>query len=164
VLLHLLETPFFYRHNGEIASFWMLNSSESMSPAGAASGSFPGFSGGSGGYVPSNVYMLSDRFSSSPSSTLRTRARAARCGGAGRSKARRSSSPVPRHVRFGPFPRASKRIDPKADKRAMPYLNLCVLCAKFQELKCALMEFKFNFPAFNEVGRFRTSPFCLRLS
>jgi hypothetical protein len=101
----------------------MLNSSESVSPAGAVSGSFSGSPGGSDGYVPSDVDMLSDRFSSSPSPTLRTRARAARRGGAGSSKARRSPSPDPGQVRFGPSPRASKRTDPKDDERAVPCLG-----------------------------------------
>jgi hypothetical protein len=103
----------------------MPNSFESVSPAGAVSGSFSGFFGGRDGYVFSNVNMLSDRFSSSFFPTFRTRARAARRGGAGSSKARRSFSPVPGQVRFNPFPRASKRTDPKNDKRAMPYLS-CV--------------------------------------
>jgi hypothetical protein len=101
----------------------MLNSFELASPAGAVFGSFPGFSGGSDGYVSSNVDMLSDRSSSSPFSILKTRARAARRGGAGSSKARRSFSLVPGQVRFNPFPRASKRTDPKGDKRAILYLN-----------------------------------------
>jgi hypothetical protein len=101
----------------------MPNFFESVSPAGAVPGSFPGFSGGSDGYVPSNVDMLSDRSSSFPSPTLRTRARVARRGGAGSSKARRSPSSVPGQVRFGPFSRANKRTDPKDGKRAMPYLN-----------------------------------------
>jgi hypothetical protein len=118
----------FYRYDSEVVLLWMPNSFESVSPAGAVPGSFPGFSGGSDSYVSSNVDMLSDRFSSSPSSTLRTRARAARRGGAGSSKARRSSSPVPGQVRFNPSPRASKRIDPKDDKRAMPCLG-CVRSA-----------------------------------
>jgi hypothetical protein len=106
----------------------MPNSFESVSPAGAVPGSFPGFPGGSNGYVFSNVDMLSDRSSSFPSSTFRIRARAARRGGAGNSKARRSFSPVPGQVRFNPFPRASKRTDPKDNKRAMLYLN-CVQSA-----------------------------------
>jgi hypothetical protein len=67
--------------------------------------------------------MLSNRSSSFPSSTFRTRARAARRGGAGNSKARRSPSPVPRQVRSNSFPRANKRTNPKDDKRAMPYLG-----------------------------------------
>jgi hypothetical protein len=96
---------------------------ESVSPAGAVFGSFPGSPGGSDGYISSNVDILSDRSSSSSSSTLRTRARAARRGGASSSKARRFSSPVPEQVRFNFSPRASKRIDPKNDKRAMLYLN-----------------------------------------
>jgi hypothetical protein len=82
----------------------MPNSSESVSPAGAIPGSFPGFFGGNDGYAPSNVDMLSDHFSSSSSPTFRTRARAARRGGAGSSKARCSSSPVPGQVRSGPPP------------------------------------------------------------
>jgi hypothetical protein len=101
----------------------MPSSFESVSPASAVSGSFSGFFGGSDGYVFSNVDMLFDRSSSFFSSTFITRARAARCGGAGSSKARRSFSPVPGQVRFNPSPRASKRIDPKDDKRAMPYLD-----------------------------------------
>jgi hypothetical protein len=101
---------------------------ESVSPAGAAPGSFSGSPDGSDGYVPSGVNMLSDRSSSSPSPTLRTRARAARRGGAGSSKARRSFSSVPGQVRSGPFFRASKRTDPKGDKRAVPYLG-CVRSA-----------------------------------
>jgi hypothetical protein len=101
----------------------MPNSFESVSPAGAVPDSFSGFPGGSDGYVFSNVDMLSDRSSSSPFSTFRTRARAARRGGAGSSKARRSSSPVLGQVRSNPFPRASKRTNPKDDKRAMLYLN-----------------------------------------
>jgi hypothetical protein len=94
-----------------------------VSLAGAVPGSFSGFSGGSDGYVPLNVDMLSDRFSSFPSSTFRNRARVARCGGAGSSKARRSFSLVPGQVRSGSFPRASKRTNPKDNKRAIPYLN-----------------------------------------
>jgi hypothetical protein len=113
----------FYRHDGEVALFWMPSSFESVSPASAVSGSFPGFPGGRNGYVFSNVDMLSDRSSSSPFPTFRTRARAARRGGAGSSKARRSSSLVPGQIRSNPSPRASKRIDPKDDKRAMPYLG-----------------------------------------
>jgi hypothetical protein len=101
----------------------MPNFFESVSPAGAVSGSFPGSFGGSDGYVFSNVDMLSDRSSSSPSSTFRTRARAVRRGGAGSSKARRSPSPVSGQVRSGSFPRANKRTDPKDDERAMPYLD-----------------------------------------
>jgi hypothetical protein len=101
----------------------MPSSFESVSPAGAVPGSFPGFPGGRDGYVFSNVNMLFDRSSSFPSSTLRTRARAARRGGAGSSKACRFFSPVPGQVRFNSFPRASKRTDPKDDKRAMPYLG-----------------------------------------
>jgi hypothetical protein len=101
----------------------MPNSFKSISPAGAVPGSFSGFLGGSDGYVSSNVDMLFDRFSSFPSSTFRTRARAARHGGASSSKARRSSSPIPGQVRSNPSPRASKRTDPKNDKRAMPYLG-----------------------------------------
>jgi hypothetical protein len=76
---------------------------ESVSPAGAVPGSFSGSSGGSDGYVFSNVNMLFDRSSSFFFPTLRTRARAARRGGAGSSKARRSSSPVPGQVRFNPW-------------------------------------------------------------
>jgi hypothetical protein len=102
---------------------WMPSSSESVSPAGAVPGSFPGFPSGKDGYVSLNVDMLFDRSSSSPSPTFRTRARAARCGGAGSSKARRSSSLIPGQIRFNPFPRTSKRTDPKDDKRAMPCLN-----------------------------------------
>jgi hypothetical protein len=101
----------------------MLNSFESVSPAGAVPGSFPGSSGGSDGYVFSNVNMLFDRFSSYSSPTLRTRARAARRGGAGSSKARRSFSLVPGQVRSNPSPRANKRTDPKGGKRVMPCLN-----------------------------------------
>jgi hypothetical protein len=101
----------------------MPNFSESVSLAGAVFGSFPGFFGGSDDYVPSDVDMLSDRSSSSPFSTFRTRARAARRGGAGSSKARCSPSPVFGQIRSGPSPRASKRTDPKGDKRAMPYLG-----------------------------------------
>jgi hypothetical protein len=101
----------------------MPNFFESVSPAGAVPGSFPGFFSGSDGYVSSNVNMLFDRSSSSPFSTLRTRARAARRGGAGSSKARRSFFPVPGQIRSNPSPRASKRINPKNDERAMPYLN-----------------------------------------
>jgi hypothetical protein len=101
---------------------------ESISPAGAVPGSFSGSSGGSDGYVPSDVDMLFDRFSSFSSSTFRTRARAARRGGAGSSKARRSPFLDPGQVRFGPFPRASKRTDPKDDERAVPYLS-CVRSA-----------------------------------
>jgi hypothetical protein len=114
---------FFYRHDNKIALLWMPNFSELISPAGAVSGSFPGSSGDSDGYIPSNVDMLSDRSSSSPSPTLRIRARAARRGGAGNSKARHSSFPVPEQIRSGSFPRASKRTNPKGDKRAMPYLG-----------------------------------------
>jgi hypothetical protein len=106
----------------------MPNSSESVSPASAVPGSFPGSPGGSDGYVFSNVDMLSDRSSSSPFPTLRTRARAARRGGAGSSKARRFFSPVPGQVRFNPSPRASKRTDPKNDKRAISCLS-CVRSA-----------------------------------
>jgi hypothetical protein len=102
---------------------WMPNSFESISPAGAVPGSFPGSPNDSDDYVPSNVDMLSDRSSSSPSPTLRTRARAARRGGAGSSKACRSFSPVSGQIRSGPFPRASKRTDSKGGKRAMPYLD-----------------------------------------
>jgi hypothetical protein len=101
----------------------MPNSFESVSPAGAVPDSFPGFPGGSDGYVSSNVDMLFDRSSSSPFPTLRTRARAARRGGASSSKARRSSSSVPGQVRFNPSPRANKRTDPKDNKRAMLYLD-----------------------------------------
>jgi hypothetical protein len=101
----------------------MPNSFESVSPAGAVLGSFPGFPGGSDGYVPSNVNMLFDRSSSFFSPTLRIRARAARRGGAGSSKVRRFSSPVFRQVRSSSFSRAHKRTDPKGDKRAMPCLN-----------------------------------------
>jgi hypothetical protein len=101
----------------------MPNSSESVSPASAVPGSFPGFPGGSDDYVFSNVDILSDRSSSSSSSTFRTRARAARRGGAGSSKARRSFSLIPGQIRFNPSTRASKRTDPKDDKRAIPYLN-----------------------------------------
>jgi hypothetical protein len=101
----------------------MPNSSESVSPAGAVPGSFPGFPGGRDGYVSSNVDMLSDRSSSFPFPTFRTRARAARRSGAGSSKARRSSSSVPGQVRSNPSPRASKRTDPKDDKRAIPCLD-----------------------------------------
>jgi hypothetical protein len=118
----------FHHHNNEIILPWMPSSFESVSPAGAVSGSFPSFLNGSDDYVFSNVDMLSDRSSSSSFLTLRTRARAARCGGAGSSKARRSSSPVSGQVRFNPFPRASKRTDPKDDKRAIPYLG-CVRSA-----------------------------------
>jgi hypothetical protein len=106
----------------------MPNSFESVSPAGAVPDSFSGFSGGRDGYVFSNVDMLFDRFSSFPSPTFRIRARAARCGGAGSSKVCCSFSPVLGQVRFNPFPRASKRTDPKGDKRAMPYLG-CVRSA-----------------------------------
>jgi hypothetical protein len=113
----------FYRYNDEVALLWMPNSSESVSPAGAVPGSFFGFLGGRDGYVFSNVDMLFDRFSSFFSLTFRTRARAARRGGAGSSKARRSFSLVPEQVRFNSFPRASKRTDPKDNKRAMPCLN-----------------------------------------
>jgi hypothetical protein len=101
----------------------MPNSSESVSLAGAVPGSFPGFFGGSDGYISSNVNMLFDRSSSFPFPTLRTRARAARRGGAGSSKARRSPSPDFGQVRSGPSPRASKRIDPKGGKRAISYLD-----------------------------------------
>jgi hypothetical protein len=101
----------------------MPNFFESVSPAGAVPGSFSGFPGGSDGYVFSNVDMLSDRSSSSPFSTFRTRARDARYGGASSSKARRSFSLVPGQIRFNPFFRASKRTDPKDNKRAMPYLD-----------------------------------------
>jgi hypothetical protein len=101
----------------------MPSSFESVSPAGAVSGSFPGSPGGSDGYVPLNVDMLFDRSLSSPFSIFGIRARAARRGGAGSSKARRSSFLVSGQVRSGPFPRASKRTDPKDGKRAMPYLN-----------------------------------------
>jgi hypothetical protein len=101
----------------------MPNSFESISPAGAVPGSFSGSFGGSDGYIPSDVDMLSDRSSSSSFSTFRTRARAARRGGAGSSKVRRSFFLVSGQVRFGSFPRASKRIDPKDDKRAVPCLN-----------------------------------------
>jgi hypothetical protein len=101
----------------------MPNSFESVSPAGAIPGSFSGSPGGKDSYVSSNVDMLSDRSSSSPSPTLRTRARVARRGGASSSKARRSSSLVPGQIRSNSFPRASKRIDPKDDKRAMLCLN-----------------------------------------
>jgi hypothetical protein len=101
----------------------MPNSSESVSPAGAVPGSFPGFPGGKDGYVFSNVDMLFDRFSSSSFPTFRTRARAARRGGAGSSKARRSFSLVPEQIRFNFFPRANKRTNPKDNKRAMPYLD-----------------------------------------
>jgi hypothetical protein len=101
----------------------MPSSFKSVSPAGAVPGSFSGFPGGSDGYVPSDVDMLSDRSSSSSFSTLRTRARAARRGGAGSSKARRSPFLDPGQVRSGPSPRANKRTDPKDGKRAMPYLG-----------------------------------------
>jgi hypothetical protein len=101
----------------------MPNSFESVSPAGAVPNSFSGSPGGSDSYVFSNVDMLSDRSSSFPFSTLRTRARAARRGGASSSKARRSFSLVFGQIRSNPSPRASKRIDPKDDKRAMLYLN-----------------------------------------
>jgi hypothetical protein len=101
----------------------MPSSSESVSPAGAVPGSFSGFSGGRNGYVFSNVDMLFDRSSSFSSPTFRTRARAARRGGAGSSKARRSFSLVPGQIRFNSSPRASKRTNPKNDKRAMLYLN-----------------------------------------
>jgi hypothetical protein len=101
----------------------MPNFFELVSPAGAVSGSFPGSSGGSDGYVLSDVDMLSDRSSSSSFSTFRTRARAARRGGAGSSKARRSFSPVPGQVRSGSSSRANKRTNPKGGKRAIPYLN-----------------------------------------
>jgi hypothetical protein len=101
----------------------MPNSFESVSPASAVPGSFPGFPSGSDNYVFSNVDMLSDRFSSFFFPTFRTRARAARRSGAGSSKVRRSSSLVPGQVRFNPFSRANKRIDPKGDKRAILYLN-----------------------------------------
>jgi hypothetical protein len=101
----------------------MPNFSESVSPAGAVPGSFSGSFGGRDGYVFSNVDMLSDRSSSFPSPTLRTRARAARRGGAGSSKARRSFSLVPGQIRFNPSPRASKRTDPKDDERAISCLN-----------------------------------------
>jgi hypothetical protein len=103
----------------------MPNSFESISPASAVPGSFSSSFGGSDGYISSNVNMLFDRFSSFFFPTLRTRVRAARHSGAGSSKARRSSSLVPGQVRFNPFPRASKRTDPKDDKRAISYLN-CV--------------------------------------
>jgi hypothetical protein len=106
----------------------MPNFSESVSPAGAVPGSFSGSPGGKDGYVSSNVDMLSDRSSLFSFSTLRTRARAARRGGAGSSKARRSSSLVPGQVRSNSSPRASKRIDPKDDERAMPCLG-CVRSA-----------------------------------
>jgi hypothetical protein len=96
---------------------------KSVSPAGAVSGSFSGSPGGRDGYVSSNVDMLFDRSSSFFFPTFRTRARVARRGGAGSSKARRSFSPVPGQVRFNSSPRASKRIDPKDDKRAMLYLG-----------------------------------------
>jgi hypothetical protein len=101
----------------------MPNSSESVSPAGAVPGSFPGFPGGSDGYVFSNVDMLSDRSSSFPFPTFVTRARAARRGGAGSSKARRSFFLIPGQVRSNSSPRANKRTNPKNGKRAMPYLN-----------------------------------------
>jgi hypothetical protein len=113
----------FYRHDGKIALPWIPSSFESVSPASAVPGSFSGFSGGRNGYVSSNVDMLSNRFSSFPSPTFRTRARAARRGGAGSSKVRRSFFPVPGQVRSNSSPRASKRTDPKNNKRAMPCLN-----------------------------------------
>jgi hypothetical protein len=113
----------FYRHDNKVALLWISSSFESVSPAGAVPGSFPGFLGGSDGYVSSNVDMLFDRSSSFFSPIFRTRARAARRGGAGSSKARRSSSPVPGQIRFNPSPRASKRTDPKGGKRVMPCLN-----------------------------------------
>jgi hypothetical protein len=101
----------------------MPNSSESVSPASAVPGSFPGSPNGKNGYVSSNVNMLFDRFSSFSFPTFRTRARAARRGGAGSSKARRSSSPISGQIRFNSSPRANKRTDPKDNKRAIPYLN-----------------------------------------
>jgi hypothetical protein len=101
----------------------MPNSSESVSPAGAVFGSFSGFSGDSDNYVPSEVDILSDRSSSSSSPIFRTRARAARRGGAGNSKARRSSFLVSGQIRSGSSPRANKRTDPKNGKRAMPCLG-----------------------------------------
>jgi hypothetical protein len=101
----------------------MLNSFKSISHASAVPGSFSGSLGGSDNYVPSNVDMLFERSSSFSSSTLGTRARAARRGGASSSKVRRSSSPVPGQVRSDSSPRANKRTDPKNNKRAMPYLN-----------------------------------------
>jgi hypothetical protein len=97
--------------------------SEFVSFASAVPGSAPGLSGGSDSYVPLNVDMLPDRFSLFSFPTFMARARAARCGGVGRSKARRSSFLVPGQARFGSFPRASKRINPKNNKPAMPYLD-----------------------------------------
>jgi hypothetical protein len=122
------STAPFHGHDGEVAPPWMPSSSESGSFTGAAPDSVPGLPGGSGGYVPSDVDVLPDRSSSSSSSTLMTRARAARCGGVGSSKARRSPFPVPRQVRSGPSPRTSKRTDPKGGVRAVPYLG-CVRSA-----------------------------------
>jgi hypothetical protein len=101
----------------------MLNFFELVSLAGAVSGLFSGFPGGSDDYAPSNVDMLFDRSSSSFFPTLRIRARAARCGGASSSKARCSFFLVLGQVRFNSFPRASKRTDPKDDKCAIPCLG-----------------------------------------
>jgi hypothetical protein len=101
----------------------MPNFFESVSPAGAVPGSFSGFPGGSDGYVLSNVDMLFDRSSSFPSPIFRIRARAARRGGAGSSKACCFFSLVSGQVRFNPFPRASKRINSKDGKRAISCLN-----------------------------------------
>jgi hypothetical protein len=117
------STASFYRYDKKVALPWMPNSFEFVSFAGVVPGSVPGLSSGSNGYVPSDVNMLLDRFSSFSFSTLMIRAWAARCGGIGRSKARRFLFLVPEQVRSCPFPRASKRTDPKGDKRAMPCLD-----------------------------------------
>jgi hypothetical protein len=101
----------------------MPNFFELASFIGAVLGSFSGSPGGSDGYVSSNVDMLFDRFSSFFFPILRIRARAARRGGAGSSKVRRFSFLVPGQVRFNSFSRASKRTDPKDDKRAILYLG-----------------------------------------
>jgi hypothetical protein len=101
----------------------MPNSSELASPAGVISGSFSGSFGGSDDYVFSNVDMLFDRSSSFSFSIFRIRARAARRGGVGSSKARRSFSPIPGQVRFNSSSRANKRTNPKNNKRAIPYLG-----------------------------------------
>jgi hypothetical protein len=113
----------FYRHDNKVVLLWMPNFSESASPAGAVPSSFFGFSGGSDDYVFSNVDMLFDRFLSFLFSTLRTRARAARRGGAGSSKARRSFFLIPGQIRFNSFSRASKRTDSKNDERVIPCLG-----------------------------------------
>jgi hypothetical protein len=114
---------FFHRYDGKISLPWMPSFSEFVSFASAVPSLVPGLPGGSDDYVPSDVDMLPDCFSSFFFPTFIIRARAALCGGIGRSKVRRSSFLVPEQVRSGLSPRASKRTDPKDDRRAMPYLG-----------------------------------------